>query len=169
MINEFTVVFEQDEVDGGYIAYCLEVPGANSQGETKAEARENVAEAIALMLEVRRENGRRGLPPEAEQEVIIVETPLINEFTAVVEWGDEWYISYCLEVPANGQGKTKAAAKENMAEAIPLMLEMRREDGRRDVPMAAVEETLVVEDIREKGRIKLTPELAKRAVVVECA
>ena len=169
MINEFTVVFEADEVDGGYVAYCLEVPGANSQGETKAEARENVAEAIALMLEVRRENGRRGLPPEAEQEVVVVETPLTNEFTAVVEWGEEWYISYCLEVPANGQGKTKAAARENMAAAIPLILEMRREEGRRDVPMTAVEETLVVVDTREKGKIKLSPESAKRVVVVECA
>ena len=169
MINEFTVVFEPDEVDGGYIAYCLDVPGANSQGETKAEARENVAAAIALMLEVRREDGRRGLPPEAEQEVIVVETPLTNEFTAVVEWGEEWYISYCLEVPANGQGKTKAAAKENMAAAIPLVLEMRREEGRENVPLSAVEETLVVEDTREKGKIKLPPESAKRAVVVECA
>ena len=75
MINEFTVVFEQDEVDGGYIAYCLEVPGANSQGETKAEARENVAKAIVLMLEDRRDDGRRGLPPEAEQEVIVVADP----------------------------------------------------------------------------------------------
>lgn len=167
MINEFTVVFEQDEVDGGYIAYCLEVPGANSQGETKAEARENVAEAIALMLEVRRENGRRGLPPEAEQEVIIVETPLTNEFTAVVEWGDEWYISYCLEVPANGQGKTKAAARENMAEAIPLMLEMRREDGRRGLPPEAEQEVITVAEPKEGGRLKRDGDALREVIVVQ--
>lgn len=73
MINEFTVVFEQDE--DWYIAYCLELPGANSQGETMAEARKNVAEAIALMLDYRREEGRRGLPPEAFEEVLALEYP----------------------------------------------------------------------------------------------
>ena len=167
MINEFTVVFEADEVDGGYVAYCLEVPGANSQGETKAEARENVAEAIALMLEVRREDGRRGLPPEAEQEVVVVETPLTNEFTAVVEWGEEWYISYCLEVPANGQGKTKAAAKENMAEAIPLILEMRREDGRRGLPPEAEQEVVVVAETKEGGRLKVDGDALREVIVVQ--
>ena len=30
-----------------------------------------------------------------------------NEFTAVIERDDDWYIGYCPEIPgANGQGRT---------------------------------------------------------------
>jgi predicted RNase H-like HicB family nuclease len=70
MRNEFTAVFERD--DGWYIAYCPEIPGANGQGRTKEEARESLAEAIALILQERREEGLRGVPPDAERETVIV-------------------------------------------------------------------------------------------------
>jgi predicted RNase H-like HicB family nuclease len=63
MRNEFTAVFEQDK--GWVIAYCPEVPGANGQGRTKDEARDSLAEAIALILEDRREDGLRGVPDRA--------------------------------------------------------------------------------------------------------
>ena len=70
MHNEFTAVFERD---GEWtIAYCLEIPGANGQGRTKEEARTSLAEAIALILEDRREEGLRGVPPGAERETVIV-------------------------------------------------------------------------------------------------
>ena len=65
MKNEFTAIIEQD--DHWYIAYCPEIPGANGQGKTKDEARESLAEAIALILEDRREEGLRGVPPEVGQ------------------------------------------------------------------------------------------------------
>ena len=39
----------------GYAAFVEEVPGAISQGETLEEARENLKEALELMLEVNRE------------------------------------------------------------------------------------------------------------------
>ncbi len=53
-----------------------------------------------------------------------------NEFTAVIEQDGDWYIAYCPEVPgANGQGRTKDEARENLGEAIALILEDRREDG----------------------------------------
>ena len=55
-----------------YIAYCPEIPGANDQGKTKDEARENLAEAIALILEDRREEGLRGVPADAIREMITV-------------------------------------------------------------------------------------------------
>ena len=71
MHNEFTAVFERD--GEWYIAYCPEVPGANGQGRSKEEARQSLSEAIALILEDRREDALRGLPPEAEREVVIVE------------------------------------------------------------------------------------------------
>jgi predicted RNase H-like HicB family nuclease len=52
--NEFTALFE---VDGDWhIAYCPEIPGANGQGRSKDEARQSLAEAIALILEDRRED-----------------------------------------------------------------------------------------------------------------
>ena len=35
-----------DEVDGGFVAECLDVPGAMSQGETPAEALENLIDAV---------------------------------------------------------------------------------------------------------------------------
>lgn len=54
----FTVVFKPIE-DGWYFARCLEVPEAITQGETLAEARENIKEAIALILEDRREEGEK--------------------------------------------------------------------------------------------------------------
>jgi predicted RNase H-like HicB family nuclease len=49
-----TCVFEPAE-EGGYIAYVEEIPGANTQGDTLEEARENLREAIVLVLECNRE------------------------------------------------------------------------------------------------------------------
>jgi predicted RNase H-like HicB family nuclease len=69
--NEFTAVLERDE--DWWIAYCPEIPGANGQGRTKDEARQSLAEAIALILEVRREDGLRGVPPDALRETVVVE------------------------------------------------------------------------------------------------
>jgi predicted RNase H-like HicB family nuclease len=70
MHNEFTAVFERD--GDWYVAYCPEIPGANGQGRTKDDARRNLAEAIALLLEDRREDGLRGVPPDAERETVTV-------------------------------------------------------------------------------------------------
>ena len=70
MENQFMSIIEQD--GEWHIASCPEVPGANGQGRTKDEARENLAEAIALILEVRREEGLRGVPPEAIRETVTV-------------------------------------------------------------------------------------------------
>jgi len=69
-----------------------------------------------------------------------------NEFTAIIEQDGEWYIAYCPKIPgANGQGKTKDEDRENLAEAIALILEDRREDGLRDVTPDAIRETLTEE------------------------
>ena len=71
MRNEFTMVIEQD--GEWLIGYCPEIPGANGQGRTVEECREDLAEAIALILEDRREDGLRGVPPEAIQDVVVVQ------------------------------------------------------------------------------------------------
>lgn len=70
MRNQFTAVIEQDE--RWYIAYCPEIPGANGQGRTKDDARKSLAEAIALILDDRRKEGLRGVPPEATRETVIL-------------------------------------------------------------------------------------------------
>jgi predicted RNase H-like HicB family nuclease len=45
-----------------------------------------------------------------------------NEFTAIIEKDDDWYIAYCPEVPgANGQGKSIEECKESLAAAISLI------------------------------------------------
>ena len=66
-----------------------------------------------------------------------------NEFTAIIEWDGEWYIAYCPEIPgANGQGKTKEECKKNLAEAIELILEDRRQDAFRGIPENAEKELI---------------------------
>ncbi len=50
-----TAVFAK--VDEGYIASAEELPGANTQGATLDEARENLREAVGLVLEARRALG----------------------------------------------------------------------------------------------------------------
>lgn len=71
MRKEFTAIIEQDGL--GFVAYCAEAPGANGQGKTHEECLENLREAIALILEHRREESLRALPPDAGQEPVIVE------------------------------------------------------------------------------------------------
>ena len=68
MANEFTAVIERD--GEWFIAYCPEVPGANGQGMTKKEALESLSEAITLILDDRREDGMRGVPPDAMLEKV---------------------------------------------------------------------------------------------------
>jgi predicted RNase H-like HicB family nuclease len=70
MANEFTAVVEKDgEL---FIAYSPEIPGANGQGRSKEEALESLSAAIALILHDRREDGLRGLPPDATRETVVV-------------------------------------------------------------------------------------------------
>ncbi len=71
MKNEFTAVLESAE-EGGHFAYCPEVPEANGQGETREEALDSLREAIALVLEDRREQGLRGIPGDADTTVVTV-------------------------------------------------------------------------------------------------
>ena len=70
MANEFTAVLERDEE--WYVAYCPEIPGANGQGKSKDEALDSLAKATALILEDRREDGLRGLPPDAIRDKVTV-------------------------------------------------------------------------------------------------
>ena len=63
MTHTFTAVFEEAP-EGGYTAFVEELPGAVSQGETIEEARENLKEAIEMMLEYNRERALRDVDPQ---------------------------------------------------------------------------------------------------------
>lgn len=56
---QLTAVYMQ--VPEGYIAFVEELPGANTQGDTLEEARDNLREAVALVLEANRELAERSL------------------------------------------------------------------------------------------------------------
>ena len=49
---QLTKIFQK--VPEGYIGFVEELPGANTQGDTLAEARTNLEEAIELVLEANR-------------------------------------------------------------------------------------------------------------------
>lgn len=55
--NTYTAIFEQD--GDWWIGYVEELPGANTQGRTLDEARENLKEAITLIIAANRELARR--------------------------------------------------------------------------------------------------------------
>ncbi|GAA3964632.1 type II toxin-antitoxin system HicB family antitoxin [Hymenobacter antarcticus] len=63
---KFTAVFEP-VAEGGYSAYVEEIPGVNTQGETLEEARENLREALEMVLEV-----RRGLAEEQQVGRVVI-------------------------------------------------------------------------------------------------
>jgi predicted RNase H-like HicB family nuclease len=71
MKAELTAIIEAAE-DGGYWAICPEIPGANGQGDTIAEAKASLKSAIQLIVEDRLEDIRRGLPEEAIEETILI-------------------------------------------------------------------------------------------------
>ena len=62
---KLTAVFQK--VPEGYAAFVEELPGVNTQGETLEEARENLKEAVQLVLETNRQLTEESL---AGQDVI---------------------------------------------------------------------------------------------------
>ena len=70
-MEKFTAVYEQE--GEWWIGYVEELPGANTQGRTLEEARENLKEAVQLIIEANRELARR----EAEGRNIIREELMV--------------------------------------------------------------------------------------------
>jgi len=70
---QFTAVFRK--VPEGYIAFVEELPGANTQAPTLDEARRNLREAVALVLEANRTLAEESLKGEQ----VIREPLLIQE------------------------------------------------------------------------------------------
>ncbi len=69
-----------------------------------------------------------------------------NHFTAVFEQDGEWWIGYVEELPgANTQGKTLEEARENLKEAVTLILESNRQLAEKDIGgRSVIKESLVV-------------------------
>lgn len=70
MALQLTAVFQK--VPEGYIGFVEELPGANTQGATLEEARENLQEAIAMVLEANRE-----LIEETAQGAEVIREPIM--------------------------------------------------------------------------------------------
>lgn len=52
-----TITYDEPDEDGWIVARVVEVPGAVSQGRTRSEARDNVVDALRLMLSPDDEEG----------------------------------------------------------------------------------------------------------------
>ena len=68
---KYRVLVEQDE-DGVFVAEVPSLPGCISQGETRAEALENIREAIGVYLESLEAHGEP-VPPPITEELVEVE------------------------------------------------------------------------------------------------
>lgn len=66
-MEKFTAVFERD--GDWWIGYVEELPGANTQGRSIDEARENLKEAVRLVIDANRDIARR----ESEGKTVIRE------------------------------------------------------------------------------------------------
>ena len=71
MKAEFTAIIEKAP-EVGYWAICPGIPGANGQGETIEETKNNLREAIEIILEDRREDILRGLPEDVIRDKVQV-------------------------------------------------------------------------------------------------
>jgi predicted RNase H-like HicB family nuclease len=69
MRMKLTAVFEPAK-EGGYTCFVEEIPAAISQGETLAEARANLLDALKLVLDCQRELVEKNLSSEAVREII---------------------------------------------------------------------------------------------------
>jgi len=68
----YTAIYEEAE-EGGYIGYVAELPGANTQGETLDETRENLKNAVELLLECYRDEANKRSSDKAIRESLILQ------------------------------------------------------------------------------------------------
>jgi predicted RNase H-like HicB family nuclease len=71
-MHKFTAILHNGQPEeGGFWATCLEVPGANGQGETSEECLQDLALAVKLILEVNREEALADDPGAREVELSV--------------------------------------------------------------------------------------------------
>ena len=69
-MKKYTAIYEKR--GKWYIGYVREVPGANTQGRTLKEARENLKEALELVLEA-----NKHMSPRDEKPVRVIREPIL--------------------------------------------------------------------------------------------
>lgn len=71
-MNKYTAIVTFNPDDGWWTATCAEVPAAITQGRTQDEARENLKDAITLVIETHREAAVReaGRSPHVEEVLV---------------------------------------------------------------------------------------------------
>ena len=74
-MNRYTAILTYCDEDGWWTATCAEVPAAITQGRTAEEARENLKEAIALVIETQREAAMKEAGAAARVEQVLVAAP----------------------------------------------------------------------------------------------
>ena len=70
---KLTAIYEAAE-EGGFVGYVAELPGANTQGETLEETRENLRDAVEMLIDCYREdaNARFAAAKNATKEDLIL-------------------------------------------------------------------------------------------------
>jgi predicted RNase H-like HicB family nuclease len=63
------------DVNGSFVGWVEEIPGALTHGRSLRECRENLRAALQLMLETHRDEARQGLDESCIQEAIEVDVP----------------------------------------------------------------------------------------------
>jgi predicted RNase H-like HicB family nuclease len=74
-MNEYTAILTYMPDDGWWMATCAEVAAAITQGRSVEEARENLKDALALVLQTQREAAVKEAGVSAQVEEILVATP----------------------------------------------------------------------------------------------
>ena len=83
-MEKFSAVFEQ--VNGWWFGYVEELPGANAQGRTLDEVRQNLKEAVQSIIETNRELTRRELQGKIfVQEELIVPALAVSDYRLQVK------------------------------------------------------------------------------------
>ena len=67
---QFTAVYVK--VPKGYVAFVEELPGANTQGATLKEAKENLREAVAMVLQANRELAQKSVAGKRVRKQVFV-------------------------------------------------------------------------------------------------
>jgi len=70
---------------------------------------------------------------------------MVREFTAIYKKNKEWYLGWIEEIPGvNTQGKTLKETKENLKEALLLILETNKLLNKKEIKGKIIKEPLSV-------------------------
>jgi len=70
---------------------------------------------------------------------------MTREFTAIYKKSGKWYLGWVEEIPgANTQGKTLKEVKENLKEAVLLILQAYKKSSKKEIKGKVIKESLSV-------------------------